>query len=389
MNGTIMTSLSFALSVFFLALAAHSFVFYPLSLMLLRRFRRTPLARVAPPEVEPTYSICVCAHNEAAVIRDKIANLLALRERTPNLEILIYDDASSDGTTDILREYQDQLTLVVSRERTGKTVGMNRLVSMSRGGVLVFSDANVMIDPDALTNLGTYFADPEVGCVCGHLRYLNGDQSMTAKNGSDYWRLEEFIKQLESDTGSVVGADGSLFAIRRTLHRPVPEDLIDDLYVSMSVLLDGYRVVRGADVLAFENSALGARDEFRRKIRIACQAFNVHSHLWPRTKRLDPLNLYKYLSHKPLRWMTIYNLLLAGVFLFLGVAGATDWQVASLLTAVVAGVLVLGQALKITPIYKLVDGLIATAGTGIGLFYSIRGKRFQTWTPVASIRGAK
>ncbi|HET6522633.1 MAG TPA: glycosyltransferase [Geminicoccaceae bacterium] len=377
------------MSAFFLVLAAHSFIFYPLSLIILRRFRRRPLGNATPPAAELTFSVCVCAHNEAGVIRDKVANLLAVRERTPNLEILVYDDASSDGTTEILREFQDQLTLVVSRERTGKTVGMNRLVSMSHGGIVVFSDANVMIDPDALANLGRYFADPEVGCVCGHLKYLNGDQSVTAKNGSDYWRLEEFIKQLESDTGSVVGADGSLFAVRRSLHRPVPEDLIDDLYVSMSVLLDGYRVVRGADVLAFEDSAPGARDEFRRKIRIACQAFNVHGHLWPRIKRLDLLNLYKYVSHKPLRWATIYSVLLAAVFLFIGVAGATDWRVASALMAVAAGILALGQAFRIAPIYKLVDGLIVTAGTGIGLLYSIRGKRFQTWTPVASIRGAK
>ncbi len=384
-----MTALVFALGVAFLLLAAHPFVTYPLSLMLLRRLRPAPI-RTAGAEPRPAFSICVCAHNEAGVIRDKLANLLALRERTPGLEILVYDDASSDGTALILSEYkQHDVTVVASRERTGKTVGMNRLVAMSRGDVVVFSDANVTVVPDALAKLEAYFADPEVGCVCGHLRYLNRSQSVTAATGSDYWRLEEFIKQLESDTGSVMGADGSLFALRRSLHRPVPEDLIDDMYVSFGVLLDGYRVVRAPDVLAFENSAAGAADEFRRKIRIACQAFNVHRRLWPRLRRLDALNVYKYVSHKLLRWLTVYSLALAGVFFLIGFARVTDWRFALGAAALVVVVLGLGHTFRIPPFNRLVDVLLAMVGTGLGVLYSIRGREFRTWTPAASVRGAK
>jgi cellulose synthase/poly-beta-1,6-N-acetylglucosamine synthase-like glycosyltransferase len=384
-----MTALAFALGALFLALAAHSFVTYPLSLRLLRRFRPAPIRPAEPNRPRPTFSICVCAHNEAGVIRDKVANLLALRERTPGgLEILIYDDASVDGTGEILRGYGDRLTVVSAPERTGKTVGMNRLVAMSRGEIVVFSDANVTVAADALEKLAPYFADPEVGCVCGHLRYLNRDQSVTAENGADYWRLEEFIKQLESDTGSVIGADGSLFAVRRSLRRPVPEDLIDDMYVSLAVLLDGHRVVRAPDVLAFENSAAGARDEFRRKARIACQAFNMHRRLWPRLRRLDALHLYKYLSHKLLRWLTIYNLALAGAFFFVGLALLTSWPVALGALALAAVALALGHTLRIPPFGKAVDALIAVSGTGLGVLYSIGGREFRTWTPAASVRGS-
>jgi cellulose synthase/poly-beta-1,6-N-acetylglucosamine synthase-like glycosyltransferase len=379
-----MTALLLALGCLFLLLAAHPFATYPLSLRLLPRRPLRP--RDGAPR--PTFSICVCAHNEAKVIRAKIANLLELKERTPGLEILIYDDASVDGTGAILKEHAGELTTVTAPARTGKTPGMNRLASLAKGEILVFSDANVMVDPEALLNLERYFADPEVGCVCGHLLYLNRDQSVTAETGADYWRLEELIRQLESDTGSVMGADGSLFALRRELHRPVPEDLIDDIYVSMGALFQGYRIVRGPDVRAFENSATKAGDEFRRKVRISCQAFNIHRRLWPQLKRLSWVDLYKYLSHKFLRWLTIYSLALAGLLLTATLIAAAGWTVGLGLPLLLALALGLGYALGLKPVRKLVDVLGAFVATGLGVIYSLRGREFRTWTPAASVRGA-
>ena len=234
--------------------------------------------------------------------------------------------------------------------------------------------------------LERYFADPMVGCVCGHLRYLNRDQSLTAATGADYWRLEELIRQLESDTGSAMGADGSLFAVRKELHRPVPEDLIDDIHVSMGVLFQGYRIVRGADVRAFENSATAAGDEFRRKVRISCQAFNIHRRLWPQLRRLGWLDLYKYLSHKFLRWLTIYSLTLAGLCLLAALIRLAGWPVGLGLTALGALGLWLGHALKLPLLGKLSDVLGAFAATGLGVIYSLRGREFRTWTPAASVR---
>src|SRR6185295_2273749 len=113
----------------------------------------------------------------------------------------------------------------------------------------------------------------------------------TAETGSLYWRLEEAIKRLESETGSVMGADGSIFAIRRALHRPPPPDIIDDMYVSLAIACDGHRVVRAGDARAEEESVGRSGEEFRRKVRISCQAFNVHRLLWPRLKRLDAVSL--------------------------------------------------------------------------------------------------
>lgn len=379
-----MTAFLLVMGCLFLFLAQHPFLTYPLSLALLRRLRPQPLRPTGSPPA--SFSICVCAYNEARVIREKAQNLLALRARVPGLEILVYDDGSSDGTGAILDGFAPAITKIQGPGRTGKTPGMNLLAGMARGEILVFSDANVMVEPEALERLGDYFADPAVGCVCGHLLYLNREQSVTAATGADYWQLEEWIKQLESDTGSVMGADGSLFALRRSLHEQVPEDLIDDIYVSMGALFQGYRVVRGPDVRAFENSATHAGDEFRRKVRIACQAFNIHRRLWPRLRRLGWLDLYKYLSHKFLRWLTIYTLGLAGLLFLAALVRLAGWPVGLGLAALGGLALALGHVLRLPVLGKLVDVLGAFLATGLGVIYSIQGREFRTWTPAASVR---
>jgi cellulose synthase/poly-beta-1,6-N-acetylglucosamine synthase-like glycosyltransferase len=378
--------------VLLLLLAAHPFFTYPLSLVLLR-WRRGGAegldvpARAASLPIGERFAICMSAYNEERVIRGKIANLLALRRRLGGLQILIYVDGASDRTAEILAEYGDDIQLFVGRERRGKTHGMNLLVATATAPVVVFTDANVEIEDDALVNLARYFDDPEVGCVCGHLRYINADESATASTGSLYWRLEEQIKQLESDTGSVMGADGSIFAIRRHLHRPVPVDIIDDMYVSLSILCDGYRVVRAADVRAYERSVVVAAEETRRKMRIACQAFNVHRALRRRLKQLGAIDRYKYVSHKLLRWFTAFTLGGSVVFGTAALALAFGpWALAIVLPMV--GLFAVGQRYQIPGVAQLADILGAFAATGMGVWLSLRGKRFQTWAPAASVRSS-
>ena len=375
-------------------LALHPFSTYPLSLALLARVRPRPLSLRAhrPSPAPPPHrgggsaALCVCAYNEASVIRAKAENMLAMRDETPGLELLVYVDGSSDSTAEILAEYADRITVIASPVRQGKTHGMNTLVAQSRADVIVFSDANVVFAPDTIPRLLRPFADPGVGCVCGHLLYTSPDGSPTAATGSLYWRLEERIKELESRTGSVMGADGSIFAIRRALHRPPPRDIIDDMYVSLSVLCDGHRVVRAADALAYEATVSRPGEEFRRKVRIACQAFNVHRLLRPRLKRLAPLDRYKYASHKLLRWFTGPLLVAAAALLAAGLALAEAWWLLGLGIAAM-GVLVLAARLQPKgPAAHVLDILGAFLATGLGVLRSLRGDRFQTWTPPASAR---
>jgi cellulose synthase/poly-beta-1,6-N-acetylglucosamine synthase-like glycosyltransferase len=381
-------SVWFAISALLLAAGLHPFVTYPLSLWLMERTRRRreePFATGG--RAAPSLAICVCAYNEEAVIARKVQNMLALRRRIGSLEILVYVDAATDRTAALLEPFQQEIILHVAPRRLGKTHGMNLLVERATAEVVVFSDANVMLAESAITALADAFRDERTGCVCGHLVYVNAEGSPTSSVGSLYWRLEEWIKERESRAGAVMGADGSLFAVRRRLHRPVPANLIDDMFLSLSVLCDGYRVLRAKDAIAFEESVTAPVEEFRRKVRIACQAFNVHRELWPKLRKLPASALYMYVSHKLLRWLCIYSLALAGLAAAAGLSAAgVPPGVTSLAAIGAAGFLWWGGARRWPPFAQAREVLIALIGAGIGVAEAFRGKQYQTWTPAASIR---
>jgi cellulose synthase/poly-beta-1,6-N-acetylglucosamine synthase-like glycosyltransferase len=369
-----------------LLLALHPFIFYPLSLRAVAGRRRV-VRTVRIAAGRPSVAICVCAYNEAACIERKMANLLDLRARVGQLDILVYVDGAGDRTASLLAPFADRAEIVVSPQRRGKTHGMNLLVARSTADIIIFTDAIVHVDPAAIDALLREFEDPATGCVCGHLVYTNGAETATAAVGSLYWRLEELVKRFESVFGAVMGADGSLFAIRRALHHPVPERLIDDMFVSLSILCDGHRVVRAPDALAYEASVSAPGEEFRRKIRISCQAFNVHRVLWPKLRRLPIFTVYMYLSHKLLRWLSGFNLLFSAA---LGAAAlaALGVSVAALALAAACGVALLWLAVRyrLRPWAGIGEILLALAGAAAGVLQSLRGRTFQTWTPAASIR---
>ena len=375
-----------SLLLLFTLLSVHPLLIYPITLSFLRRLGLGHRSFDADKATLPSISICVCAYNEAAVIRRTAENLLSLRQHTPNVQILVYVDGATDGTAEILREYERDLTLVISPKNMGKTVGMRQLVKMATGEIIVFSDANVILAPDSVERLADRFVDPSVGCVCGRLVYTNPEASSAADVGAGYWRFEERLKELECDTGSTICADGSIFAIRRRLYPVVPDDIIDDFYVSLSILCDGFRIVCAPDAIAWEESATSTTDEFQRKIRISCQAFNVHRLMWPRLVMCDGLTIYKYVSHKLLRWLIPFNLAGASVFaLALGVL-YLGWQI--VVSAGLVGLMVLAGAWAVNfrPAARIVEVLSAFAATGLGLLESIRGRRFQTWKPATSAR---
>lgn len=361
----------------------YSFLVYAPGLALLPA-RPVARRRLAPDE-RPRLTLCFCAYREEHVLPLKLDNLRLLRARHPDLEILAYVDASPDRTAVLLQAAPELVTVMVGEERRGKSFGMNRLVAAATGDIVVFTDANVLLKDDALDVIVEHFADPEVGCVCGRLLYID-NHNPAAHLNSLMWRLEERIKRAETRTGSVIGADGSLFAIRRTLHRPPPADIIDDFYVSLSILLDGHRVVSAPDAIAYENSVHDPYEEMQRKIRIACQAWNVHRLLWPRLRRLDGVHLYKYVAHKLLRWFSPFALALSVVLLSAALFLALP--LALFLSLLAAGplALALGHWLRLGPVEATHSIVLSLLGVGIGITRSLRGERFQTWTPAISAR---
>src|SRR5882762_4886162 len=185
-----MATALFIIGSLFLLAACHPFITYPVSLIMLRALRPRKQPPAHPSSIAHlNCAVCVCAYNEERVIARKIDNLLALREREPGLEILVYVDAASDRTAEILLEFGSQIDLHVSTERRGKTHGMNLLASKAQAPILIFTDANVMMDLQCVRDFRRHFADPEIGCVSGSLVYTNDDASATASSGSVYWRF--------------------------------------------------------------------------------------------------------------------------------------------------------------------------------------------------------
>jgi cellulose synthase/poly-beta-1,6-N-acetylglucosamine synthase-like glycosyltransferase len=268
---TLLTLVTAALLVLFV----HPYVSYPLSLL---GFRERPVRKGAGPRPR-SVALLFAAYNEERALPGKLANIAEIKARHPDIDVIAYSDMSSDRTLDMLKARSDLLRVVPSSERTGKATGMRRMVASTDAEICIFTDANVILDPASVDRLLDYFTDPAVGGVAGTLRYINDDESLTAEVSGLYWRLEEWIKQRESRCGSIMGADGAIFATRRALYPMVPSHLLDDMTVSMSTIFAGYRLIHATDVVAYEKNATAASDEFRRKRRIACRAFNTHRHL--------------------------------------------------------------------------------------------------------------
>ncbi len=381
------------LSLIFLVLSVacglaviYPYLIYPLLLRLLpKRLLIGPVGSSSDASAKfgtgvPRFSILICAHNEESVLECTLARLRAARARYPAVEILIYSDASTDRTNEILRGDGDLVRPVVAAERRGKSHGMNLLAAEARGETLVFMDANVEIGLDSLAALERTLGDPSVGCVAGTLTYV-APETATASVSSLFWRLEEHIKALESASGSAMGATGGLFAVRRALYPHVPPDIIDDMFVSFSVLCGGARVVSAKDFSAVEEAAASPGEEFKRKVRIACQAYNCHRYLRDALRRLGPIDRFKYFSHKLVRWHGIFFLAFGGLFGLAAVA-TSPWPVPLALGLIAVALLLVGlECAGLRSLSRFSAILYALVATGLGRLQADQGYRYQTWQP--------
>jgi cellulose synthase/poly-beta-1,6-N-acetylglucosamine synthase-like glycosyltransferase len=375
-----MLTLLTMLTALLLLLFIHPYVSYPISLFL---FRERPIRKGAGRRPR-SVSLLFAAYNEERALPAKLANVAEIKARHPDIDVLAYSDMSADRTRAMLDARPDLLRLIPSHERTGKATGMRHMVASTDAEICIFTDANVILDPASIDRLLDYFTDPQVGGVAGTLRYINDGDSLTAEVSGLYWRLEEWIKRRESRCGSIMGADGSIFATRRALYPMVPPHLLDDMTVSMSTIFAGYRLIHAGDVVAYEKNATAASDEFRRKRRIACRAFNTHRHLWPQITRTFPaVDIYKYVSHKLLRWMGLPILLLAALSATgaLLLAGKPVWALG---LWAMAGIAMLLARAHVRPFSQFAEILWSISAIFVGLTDSWRGQTYQTWAPAKS-----
>jgi cellulose synthase/poly-beta-1,6-N-acetylglucosamine synthase-like glycosyltransferase len=217
---------------------------------------------------EPSVSLLVPAYNEQRVIAEKIENALALDYPQDKLEIVVASESDDDTDAIVARYAPRGVRLLTSDVRRGKAANLARAVPSARGEILLFTDANGMFRQDAVRLLVRWFADARVGSVSGRLAYRNPYGTASAYGEELYWDLEMMVKRASSNLGSLPGANGSIFAMRRSLYRPISERRGDDFELPIRVILQGYASLLERDAVSEEAPAGTYLDEYRRKVRI-------------------------------------------------------------------------------------------------------------------------
>lgn len=309
-----MIEIAFWLILFFIL---HTYVLFPLSLpMFAELFRwRSRRIRESKSAELPTVSIVVSAYNEESIIAQKIQNCLELDYPADRLQILIGNDGSKDRTAEIVAKYAPRVTLVNAPVNAGKAAMLNQLVEQATGDILLLCDANTMFFPNVVRKIVAPFAAKEVGCVSGHLILSDESGSALGKGEASYWDLESEIKKFEGQIGVLIGSNGAIYALRRHLYTRLPtrRSVMDDFYVSVKVLTQGYWCTFLSAAVGTEQTSKAGSGEYKRKIRIGRANFNyLHAYL-PLLNPFRPLVAYFFLSHKLLRWFSPHLVITAYV----------------------------------------------------------------------------
>jgi biofilm PGA synthesis N-glycosyltransferase PgaC len=263
--------------------------------------------------IEPFVSIVMVVRNEERVLQAKLRNLLELDYPEAQLEIVVVSDGSTDGTEGILREpaRSPKVHAVFNQLSRGKAAGLNDAFKVAHGEIVVFTDARQKIEAGGLRVLVESFADPQVGCVSGELMLGDPHAGEQARGMGLYWRIEKTVRELESASGSVVGATGAFYGVRRELLHPIPpQTLLDDVYIPMEVVRAGKRVVFESRARAWDLPDQGSEREFARKVRTLSGNYQLlQMQPWLLTGA-NPIR-FEFVSHKILRLAVPFALLAA------------------------------------------------------------------------------
>lgn len=289
-----------------LLLIAYPYVIYPLISFIISRFKKVKPVSYDYPEI----TIVIAAYNEIEYIAQKIANTLALDYPPELLKVLVVTDGSTDGTEQMI--FSDRrIQLLHLPERKGKAAALNRAFSQIKKGVVVCTDANTMLNKNAIKELVKHFQDPGIGAVAGEKRLEDSSKGAVAENY--YWKYESQLRQWDSLIYAVPGAAGELYAIQRDCFIPISEDTVcDDLLITMQVLEQGKRVVYEPLAYGVEKTSAEIAGEWKRKCRIA--AGNMQFMLRFNILRFMlqyPLAAFQLFSRKIVRWLIVPYCILA------------------------------------------------------------------------------
>ena len=280
------------------ALLAYAYFGYVLWLWLQVRFQRHP---VLQGPIAPSVSIIIAVRNEEANLPAKLENLRLLDYPKDRLQIVIASDGSTDQTSTLLRERGSAIVSVILDKSNGKACALNEAVKHAVGEILVFQDARQFVEPDAVRELVSCFADSSVGAASGELVLEARSEASSSEGLGIYWKIEKAVRKLESASGSVVGVTGAIYAIRRELYTEMPPGtILDDVFVPMNVARRGKRVVFQPSAIARDQLFSKKGKEFSRKVRTLTGNYQL---LRLAPWLLSPANplLFRFISHKLLR----------------------------------------------------------------------------------------
>jgi cellulose synthase/poly-beta-1,6-N-acetylglucosamine synthase-like glycosyltransferase len=310
-----------------LFILVYTFVGYALTLFVLLKIKKI----LFPKKVldfdfsyEPNVCLFVTAFNEKDYVKQKVENSFSLDYPKDKIQYLWITDGSNDGTPDLLKKY-DELEVHHLPERRGKMHAMNRGVKFVKAPIIIFSDTNTILGKQSIREIVAKFSNSKTGCVAGEKRIVEKDADSAAGAGEGlYWKFESWVKKMDAELNSAVGAVGELFAIRTELFEDVEEDaLLDDFMISLRIAQKGYHIAYTPNAYAEETASLNVKEELKRKIRIAAGGIQTIFRL---KGLLNPFRsgilTWQYFSHKVLRW----TLAPVSMFLILPVNMFIVWQ---------------------------------------------------------------
>lgn len=280
----------------------YNYIGYALPVLIYNKLKkRKPSQEIIYPY--PSVSFIVAAYNEEEAIEQKILNSIGLNYPPDKIEFIFITDGSTDETPQIVSKYSS-IILLHQQQRYGKSVALNRAIAKASNDIIVVSDANTDLNADVILHLTKHYVDEKVGGVTGEKKIIKtGHNSITDSEGY-YWKYESFLKKIDSDFYSVVGAAGELFSFRKALYEPLPDFVVlDDFVISMKIAEKGFRIIYEPDAYAIEAPSISIKDERKRKVRIAAGGFQAMTvvptalFFWKHFKLS-----YLYISHRVLRW---------------------------------------------------------------------------------------
>jgi cellulose synthase/poly-beta-1,6-N-acetylglucosamine synthase-like glycosyltransferase len=381
-------SLALALALLPLGLMAYAYLIYPALLRVVGSFR-PPAPRHADPEEWPFISIVVPAYNEERAIGRTIASLLALDYPADRRQILILSDASTDRTDEIVRGYQGQgVELVRLAVRSGKTAAEAAALPLLKGAIVVNTDATIRIVPAALKPLIRAFQDPTVGVASGRDVSVSDLTVEASAAESGYVGYEMWVRGLETRVGSIVGASGCFYGIRRELHgTPLPPELSRDFASALVAREHGFRAVSVHEAVCLVPRTGSLQREYRRKVRTMARGLQT---LWFKRPLLNPLRhgtfAWMLWSHKLIRWLVFpaVPLALAGLVLLSFTSPTALTVLAAAVSGIVLGTVAMrtGEDRRLPRLVSLCGFLLASHLAGLLAWVkALRREDNSIWEP--------